>query len=219
MLIPTDANIMSTKIKARPPSPPSATAATSGHTSTLFDFNTTYLIMASFLLGNAVSTAIRRSQPIVHSIKIHLQTARTLSLLPSTTSSIHHVTQDHGRYERNPFQQPNYTLPKRHFATKLTDNQRNISLHPLLNQKLPWSHLPERDAITKTFNFVDFAQAWSFMGKVAILAEEMNHHPEWFNVYNRVEVTLTTHDCGGLSENDVKMAERMDELEKELLAG
>jgi 4a-hydroxytetrahydrobiopterin dehydratase len=57
------------------------------------------------------------------------------------------------------------------------------------------------------------------MCKVAVLAEDMNHHPEWFNVYNRVEVTLTTHDCGGLSENDLEMAKKMDEFEKELLSG
>lgn len=57
------------------------------------------------------------------------------------------------------------------------------------------------------------------MSKVSVLAEEMNHHPEWFNVYNRVEVTLTTHDCGGLSENDLEMAKKMDEFEKELLSG
>lgn len=57
------------------------------------------------------------------------------------------------------------------------------------------------------------------MSKVAVLAEEMNHHPEWFNVYNRVEVTLTTHDCDGLSNNDVEMATKMDEFESKLLSG
>jgi len=57
------------------------------------------------------------------------------------------------------------------------------------------------------------------MSKVAILAEQMNHHPEWFNVYNRVEVTLTTHDCDGLSNNDVDMATKMDEFESKLLSG
>jgi len=57
-----------------------------------------------------------------------------------------------------------------------------------------------RNAIKKTFMFADFSQAWSWMSRVALLAEKMNHHPEWFNVYNVVEVTLSTHDCGGLSE-------------------
>ncbi len=76
-----------------------------------------------------------------------------------------------------------------------------------------------RDAITKTFNFIDFQQAWDFMSQIAIVAEQMNHHPEWFNVYNRVEVTLTTHDVDGLSNYDVEMAERMDEIEVQLLSG
>lgn len=60
--------------------------------------------------------------------------------------------------------------------------------------------VPERSAITKSFEFTDFNQAWGFMSRSALLAEKMDHHPEWFNVYNRVEVTLTTHDCGGISE-------------------
>jgi 4a-hydroxytetrahydrobiopterin dehydratase len=95
-------------------------------------------------------------------------------------------------------------------STVLTPEQRSASLDRLLsrggggsdNGGRRWKLLlPERDAIRKTFHFVDFKQAWDFMGKVAILAEEMNHHPEWSNVYNRVEVVLTTHDCKGLSTN------------------
>jgi len=81
-----------------------------------------------------------------------------------------------------------------------------------------WKLVEGRDAITKTFHFVDFRQAWEFMGKAAVLAEEMNHHPEWFNVYNRVEVTLTTHDCNGLSTSDLEMATKMDEYESQLLS-
>ena len=60
--------------------------------------------------------------------------------------------------------------------------------------------MEDRDAIQKSYNFADFSQAWGFMSKVAVLAEEMDHHPEWFNVYNTVNVVLTTHDCGGVSE-------------------
>ena len=77
--------------------------------------------------------------------------------------------------------------------TALTPEQRSTTLDKLLNFKansthMGWKLQDDRDAITKTFHFVDFNQAWTFMGKVAVLAEEMNHHPEWFNVYNRVEV-------------------------------
>jgi 4a-hydroxytetrahydrobiopterin dehydratase len=73
-----------------------------------------------------------------------------------------------------------------------------------------WAHDPERDAISKTFRFADFASAFGWMARMALVAEKRNHHPEWFNVYNRVEVTLTTHDAGGLSELDVALAQAMD---------
>ncbi|HWA43766.1 MAG TPA: 4a-hydroxytetrahydrobiopterin dehydratase [Hypericibacter adhaerens] len=69
-----------------------------------------------------------------------------------------------------------------------------------------WKEVAGRDAIEKSFKFKDFNEAWGFMTRVALLAEQMDHHPEWFNVYNRVDVTLSTHDCNGLSERDVKLA-------------
>lgn len=69
-----------------------------------------------------------------------------------------------------------------------------------------------RDSISKTFEFVDFNAAWGFMSRSALKAEAMDHHPEWFNVYNRVEVTLTTHDTGGVSEKDVELASHMDQV-------
>ena len=69
-----------------------------------------------------------------------------------------------------------------------------------------------RDAIQKSFRFKNFVDAFGFMTRAAIWAEKWNHHPEWFNVYNRVEVTLTTHDVEGLSELDVKLAKKMDAL-------
>ena len=71
-----------------------------------------------------------------------------------------------------------------------------------------------RDAIAKTFPFQDFNDAFGFMARVAIKADKMDHHPEWFNVYNRVEVTLSTHDCQGLSMNDVQLANFIDSLQK-----
>jgi len=70
-----------------------------------------------------------------------------------------------------------------------------------------WTHDAGRDALTKTFVFADFNAAFGFMSRVALQAEKLDHHPEWFNVYNRVEITLTTHDADGLSERDVAMAE------------
>lgn len=73
-----------------------------------------------------------------------------------------------------------------------------------------WTAAPDRDAITKTFRFDSFSAAFAFMTRSALLAEKMDHHPEWFNVYNRVEVTLSTHDVGGVSALDVKMAGSMD---------
>lgn len=68
----------------------------------------------------------------------------------------------------------------------------------------------DRDTITKSFRFKDFNAAFGFMARAALKAEAMNHHPEWFNVYNRVDVTLTTHDAGGLTELDVRLAKFMD---------
>lgn len=74
-----------------------------------------------------------------------------------------------------------------------------------------WEVVKEGAAIRKLFTFHDFNAAWGFMSRVALLAEKMNHHPEWFNVYNRVEVVLNTHDVGGLSALDFEMAGKMDE--------
>ena len=75
-----------------------------------------------------------------------------------------------------------------------------------------WTEVAGRDAITKKFVFADFNQAFGFMTRTALVAEKLNHHPEWFNVYKTVEVTLSTHDAGGLTELDVKLAEAMDRL-------
>jgi len=82
----------------------------------------------------------------------------------------------------------------------------------LLPQLQGWLSHPSRDAIQKSFTFADFNAAWGFMNRVALEAERLNHHPEWSNVWNRVEIVLTTHDAGGLSLLDVRMAERIDRL-------
>lgn len=73
-----------------------------------------------------------------------------------------------------------------------------------------WREIEGRDAIAKTFTFRDFNEAFAFMTRVALVAEKMNHHPEWSNVYRTVEVTLTSHDSGGVTERDIKMAEAME---------
>ncbi|XP_053768262.1 pterin-4-alpha-carbinolamine dehydratase 2 isoform X1 [Desmodus rotundus] len=74
-----------------------------------------------------------------------------------------------------------------------------------------WSKLQERDAIYKEFSFKNFNQAFGFMSRVALQAEKMNHHPEWFNVYNKVQITLTSHDCGQLTKRDVKLAKFIEQ--------
>ncbi len=73
-----------------------------------------------------------------------------------------------------------------------------------------WSHTEDRDAIRRAFKFKNFNEAWGFMARVALLAETQDHHPEWSNVYNKVDIILTTHDCDGLSERDVRLARSID---------
>lgn len=75
-----------------------------------------------------------------------------------------------------------------------------------------WSDAKGRDAITRKFVFADFNQAFGFMTRAALVAEKLDHHPEWFNVYKNVEVTLSTHDAGGLTERDIQLAEAMDKI-------
>jgi len=76
-----------------------------------------------------------------------------------------------------------------------------------------WRYQPERGGIiTRDFKFIDFNEAFGFMARVALLAEQHNHHPEWSNVYNRVSITLTTHDASGLSNRDIDLAQRIDSL-------
>jgi len=73
-----------------------------------------------------------------------------------------------------------------------------------------WKEVPGRDAISRSFVFVDFNQAFGFMTRAALAAEKMDHHPEWFNVYKTVEVTLSTHDAGGVTEKDIALAKAME---------
>ena len=93
-------------------------------------------------------------------------------------------------------------------AEKLSGDSRTRALARLKG----WSDVKGRDAITRKCVFQDVNQAFGFMTRAALVAEKMDHHPEWFNVYKTVEVTLSTHDAGGLTELDVKLAETMDKL-------
>jgi 4a-hydroxytetrahydrobiopterin dehydratase len=93
-------------------------------------------------------------------------------------------------------------------AEKLTGAARAAALAKLTG----WSEVEGRDAITRKFTFRDFNEAFGFMARAALVAEKLDHHPEWFNVYNRVEVTLATHDAGGVTERDLKLAGEMNRL-------
>jgi 4a-hydroxytetrahydrobiopterin dehydratase len=85
---------------------------------------------------------------------------------------------------------------------RLSEEERRAALAGLTG----WAAVESRDAIEKSFKFTDFNQAFAFMTRIALKAERMNHHPEWFNVYNRVDITLTTHDAGGVSQKDIQLA-------------
>lgn len=93
---------------------------------------------------------------------------------------------------------------------KLSEDTRDTLLAPLF--ETGWAMIKERDAIQKRFEFENFVAAFGWMTKAAIWAEKWDHHPEWFNVYKTVDVTLTTHDVGGLSSLDVKLARKLDAL-------
>jgi len=91
---------------------------------------------------------------------------------------------------------------------KLSGEARKTALGRLKG----WSEVKDRDAISKKFVFADFNAAFGFMTRAALIAEKMDHHPEWFNVYKTVEVTLSTHDAGGVTDKDVTLATAMDKL-------
>ncbi len=93
-------------------------------------------------------------------------------------------------------------------AQKLSGDARKSALAKLSD----WSEAASRDAITKKFVFKDFNEAFGFMTRAALVAEKLDHHPEWFNVYKTVEVTLSTHDAGGVTDLDIKLAEAMNKI-------
>jgi len=91
---------------------------------------------------------------------------------------------------------------------RLTDEERRAALAELDG----WRPAEGREAFQKSFRFKDFNHAWGFMARAALMAEKMDHHPEWFNVYNRVDVTLTTHEAGGVTDRDVTLAKFLDSI-------
>lgn len=92
--------------------------------------------------------------------------------------------------------------------TKLTGKARDEALSSLPG----WADVEGRDAIRKEFRFKNFSEAFGFMARVALAAEKMDHHPEWSNVYDKVDIVLSSHDIGGVSERDIKLATRIDKL-------
>lgn len=93
---------------------------------------------------------------------------------------------------------------------KLTPARRKAALSGLKG----WKPVEGRDAIAKSFKFADFNAAFGFMAKVALMAEKSDHHPEWFNVWNRVDITLSTHDAGGVTEKDIALAKFIEQAAK-----
>ncbi len=96
----------------------------------------------------------------------------------------------------------------------MPDKLSSTQVRSELKKLAGWSAVKNHRGIAKKFTFKGFSEAWAFMTRCALLAEKMDHHPEWFNVYNKVEVTLSTHDAGGVTALDVKMAKAMDAYSK-----
>jgi 4a-hydroxytetrahydrobiopterin dehydratase len=106
-------------------------------------------------------------------------------------------------------------LPLKSFhekGIKMSDRLVGEARAAALSKLIGWSELPGRDAIFKRFEFADFHRAFGFMAAAAVVAHKMNHHPEWTNIYNKVDVTLSTHDVGGVTQLDIMLAEAMDQL-------
>jgi 4a-hydroxytetrahydrobiopterin dehydratase len=98
-------------------------------------------------------------------------------------------------------------MPEKPVSSTLTGSARASAMLGLPG----WSDCADRDAITRSFRFHDFAEAFAFMTRVALVAERANHHPEWFNVYDRVEITLASHDAGGVTQRDIRLAQAIDQ--------
>jgi 4a-hydroxytetrahydrobiopterin dehydratase len=96
----------------------------------------------------------------------------------------------------------------------MVDKLEDSEIQSALEELPGWARHESRHAIVKSFKFKSFSEAWGFMTRVALAAEKADHHPEWYNVYNRVQVTLTTHDCDGLSERDIGLAKEIESFNR-----
>ena len=97
----------------------------------------------------------------------------------------------------------------------MVENLTAIAREDAMTRLKGWRDAEDRDAIEKSFHFGNFNEAWGFMTRVALRAEQLDHHPEWFNVYGTVDITLSTHDCGGVSERDIELADFIDGIESD----
>ncbi|CRL02447.1 CLUMA_CG015085, isoform A [Clunio marinus] len=164
--------------------------------------------MASFLVTNRFLQGI--------SMRYSLMTWRSIGVKSIFIKSTRDLSHELNHIEiKTKFAPVSPQISLRRFSekakmTKLSETERTEILKPLLSSG--WSVVDDRDAIYKEFIFKNFNEAFGFMTRVALLADKMDHHPEWFNVYNKVKVTMSTHDCGGLSLKDVKVATFMDEI-------
>eukprot|EP00056_Hartaetosiga_gracilis_P008186 m.116933 g.116933 ORF g.116933 m.116933 type:complete len:281 (-) comp12865_c0_seq5:1177-2019(-) len=158
-------------------------------------------------------------------MKISLTIGRPICFIMVIAKSSHEIAENLIQINRNHRFLPVFKRLRNVHQTKHTKKERKKEMSSdaeakkaKVNEALVdakergWSLVEGRDAIKKTFTFSDFNEAFGFMSRVALKAETMNHHPEWFNVYNKVDVTLSTHDVGGLSDKDYTLAKFMDSL-------
>jgi 4a-hydroxytetrahydrobiopterin dehydratase len=166
--------------------------------------------MNEFRIDWRIGAELSHTDPIWHPIRARtaggnggIRTARTLS--PSVKKWM---------IERNARTAALSHMTGAEMINRLTSDERTTQLAELRG----WQAVAGRDAIQRTFRFADFNEAFGFMTRIAIKAQEMDHHPEWFNVYNRVEITLSTHEANGLTSRDIALARFIDSIAPEVLS-
>uniref|UniRef100_A0A1B0AGK1 4a-hydroxytetrahydrobiopterin dehydratase n=1 Tax=Glossina pallidipes TaxID=7398 RepID=A0A1B0AGK1_GLOPL len=166
-----------------------------------------------YFCNTIASAAINNNNKSVKSLSDNEANKRETTNKSTARSGCRHYSITEQLETRTEQKKPTFQqVVKKKKMPKLSEDQRKELLQPLLNAG--WSMVNGRDAIYKEYQFRNFNQAFSFMSGVALLAEKMDHHPEWFNVYNKVQVTMSSHDVAGLSERDIRMAKYMEEQAK-----